>query len=53
MSKTNETSNLSHNTSADSELDVVAGGLVVLPQDMRDYVTIHYGRAVAGAVTAK
>ena len=49
MSKGNDTSK----PLSDSELDAVAGGLVVLPQDMRDYVTIHYGRAVAGAVTAK
>jgi hypothetical protein len=53
MNKTDDTSNLDHDTLADSELDAVAGGLVVLPQDMRDYEMIHYGRAVAGAVTAK
>jgi hypothetical protein len=53
MSKTNETSNLV--TLLDSELDAVSGGLVVLelPKDTRDYQMIHYGRAVAGAVTGK
>jgi hypothetical protein len=54
MSKTNETSNLQYNdTLTDSELDAAIGGLVVQPKDMRDYVMIHYGQAVAAAATGK